>query len=182
MKNVNISRALSSTRPRRRLQRAACAVAQNARSAQAASCQPAGNAAARLIQVPTNPTISTQMINISGSRNPLATACRNIFFLVYSIVIYLFQHWQRRRRRTWTSHVIRRIDNSWGQKSFQVTTTNRKRRIGRPSTRWTDDIVRVEGNRWMQMASCCTLRRYKDEVFVQHWTSSGSLLLIFIYT
>lgn len=90
MKNVNISRALSSTRPRRRLQRAACAVAQNARSAQAASCQPAGNAAARLIQVPTNPTISTQMINISGSRNPLATACRNIFFLSTALLFIYF--------------------------------------------------------------------------------------------
>ncbi|KAI8431600.1 hypothetical protein MSG28_016089 [Choristoneura fumiferana] len=28
----------------------------------------------------------------------------------------------------------------------------------RVATRWTDDIVRVAGNRWMQVASCCSRR------------------------
>uniref|UniRef100_A0A2H1V8J9 SFRICE_022039 n=1 Tax=Spodoptera frugiperda TaxID=7108 RepID=A0A2H1V8J9_SPOFR len=48
------------------------------------------------------------------------------------------------------------------------------RNVGRPSTRWTYDIVRVAGSQWMQVAACCSTWRTKGEAFVQQWTSLGS--------
>ncbi|KAI8427262.1 hypothetical protein MSG28_014855 [Choristoneura fumiferana] len=43
-----------------------------------------------------------------------------------------------------------------------MTTLHQKR----PSSRWTDDVVRAAGNRWMHVASCRSLWRSNGEAFV----------------
>ena len=73
----------------------------------------------------------------------------------------------------WAGHIARRTDNRWGRKVLEWRPRIGKRSVGRPPTRWTDDIVKVAGNRWMQMADCRSMWRSKGEAFVQQWTSSG---------
>ena len=73
----------------------------------------------------------------------------------------------------WAGHIARRTDNRWGRKVLEWRPRTGKRSVGRPPTRWTDDIVRVAGNRWMQVANCRSAWRSKGEAYVQQWTSSG---------
>ncbi|KAI8434898.1 hypothetical protein MSG28_003374 [Choristoneura fumiferana] len=73
----------------------------------------------------------------------------------------------------WAGHIARRTDNLWGRKVLKWRPRTGRRSIGRPPTRWTDDIVRIAGTRWMQVACCHSLWRSKGEPFVQQWTSSG---------
>ncbi|KAI8438995.1 hypothetical protein MSG28_011294 [Choristoneura fumiferana] len=54
----------------------------------------------------------------------------------------------------WAGHIARRTDNRWGRKVLEWRPRTGRRSVGRPPTRWTDDIVRVAGNRWTQVASC----------------------------
>ncbi|KAI8431702.1 hypothetical protein MSG28_016171 [Choristoneura fumiferana] len=51
------------------------------------------------------------------------------------------------------NYIARRTDNRWGRKVPEWQPRTGRRSVGRPPTRWTDDIVRVTGNRWMQVAS-----------------------------
>lgn len=73
----------------------------------------------------------------------------------------------------WAGHIARRTDNRWGRKVLEWRPRTGRRSVGRPPTRWTDDIVKVAGTRWMQLASCRSLWRSRGEAFVQQWTSSG---------
>ncbi|CAH2235140.1 jg16131 [Pararge aegeria aegeria] len=41
---------------------------------------------------------------------------------------------------TWAGHIARRIDRRWGSKALEWRTRTGKRSVGRPTTRWTDDI------------------------------------------
>ncbi|CAH2269528.1 jg19076 [Pararge aegeria aegeria] len=44
-------------------------------------------------------------------------------------------------------------ENRWmGSKVLEWQTRTGKRSVGRPPTRWTDDIKRVAGSRWIQAA------------------------------
>ncbi|KAJ8718185.1 hypothetical protein PYW07_006115 [Mythimna separata] len=45
--------------------------------------------------------------------------------------------------------------------------------IGRPPTRWTDNLARVAGIRWMRDAQDRSLWRRLGEAYVQQWTSFG---------
>ncbi|KAI8422103.1 hypothetical protein MSG28_009991 [Choristoneura fumiferana] len=89
--------------------------------------------------------------------------------------------WHDRRRPAATSRRRCRPEryhpaSAIGQKYHKVlewTPRAGRRSVGRLTTRWTDDIVRIAGNRWMQVASCRSLWRSKGEAFVQQWTSSG---------
>uniref|UniRef100_A0A2H1WEF8 SFRICE_010189 n=1 Tax=Spodoptera frugiperda TaxID=7108 RepID=A0A2H1WEF8_SPOFR len=46
-----------------------------------------------------------------------------------------------------------------------------KRIVGRPSTRWTDDLIKLAGSRWMQVASNLSESRWERPMF-----SSGRLI------
>ena len=48
-----------------------------------------------------------------------------------------------------------------------------KRSVGRSPARWTDDLVKTAGSRWMQVAS--DLSRWKSirKAYVQQWTATG---------
>ncbi|CAH2240381.1 jg26420 [Pararge aegeria aegeria] len=63
-------------------------------------------------------------------------------------------------------HIIRRRDGRWGPKVLEWQPRTGKRSVGRPPTRWTDDIRRV------------AFKRHKTVEFVTPlkilmWTSSG---------
>jgi hypothetical protein len=46
-----------------------------------------------------------------------------------------------------------------------------RRSVGRPPTRWTDDLVKVAGSRWMRAAQDRSSWRSLGEAYVQQWTS-----------
>ncbi|PZC77920.1 hypothetical protein B5X24_HaOG202801 [Helicoverpa armigera] len=53
----------------------------------------------------------------------------------------------------WAGHIARRADGRWGRKVLEWRPRTSKRSVGRPPTRWTDDLIKVAGRRWMQVAS-----------------------------
>ncbi|CAH2269561.1 jg8306 [Pararge aegeria aegeria] len=55
----------------------------------------------------------------------------------------------------WAGHIVRRKDGRWGPKVLEWQPRTGKRSVGRPPTRWTDDIKRVAGS----AHTCRALRR-----------------------
>ncbi|CAH2232087.1 jg4761 [Pararge aegeria aegeria] len=47
------------------------------------------------------------------------------------------------------------------------------RSVGRPRTRWTDDIRRVAGSRWRQAVQDRVFWNSLQKTYVQQWTSIG---------
>jgi hypothetical protein len=45
----------------------------------------------------------------------------------------------------WAGHIARRTDGRWGGKVLEWRPRAGRRSVGRPPTRWTDDLVRVAG-------------------------------------
>jgi hypothetical protein len=52
----------------------------------------------------------------------------------------------------WAGHIARRTDGRWGGKVLEWQPRTGRRSVGRPPTRWTDDLVKVAGRRWMRAA------------------------------
>ncbi|CAH2265012.1 jg25138 [Pararge aegeria aegeria] len=52
----------------------------------------------------------------------------------------------------WAGHIAGRTDGCWGLKVLEWQPHTGKRSVGRPPTRWTDDIRRDAGSRWRQAA------------------------------
>ncbi|CAK1591128.1 unnamed protein product [Parnassius mnemosyne] len=52
----------------------------------------------------------------------------------------------------WGGHITRRTDSRWGKKVLEWRPRTGGRSVGRPPTRWIDDLVRYAGSRWMQVA------------------------------
>ncbi|CAH2237937.1 jg4631 [Pararge aegeria aegeria] len=50
----------------------------------------------------------------------------------------------------WVGHIARRTDGRWGPKVLEWRPRTGKRKVGRPSTSWIDDIKRVAGSHWKQ--------------------------------
>ncbi|CAH2235672.1 jg18043 [Pararge aegeria aegeria] len=71
----------------------------------------------------------------------------------------------------WTGHIARRNDKRWGSKLLEWQ--RRKRSVGRPSTRWTGDIKRVAGSRWIQAAQNRGVCNSLQKTYVQQWASIG---------
>ncbi|KAI8431986.1 hypothetical protein MSG28_004515 [Choristoneura fumiferana] len=64
----------------------------------------------------------------------------------------------------WAGYIARRADGRWGRKVLEWRPRIGKRSVGRPPTRWTDDLVKAAGSRnW----------RSVGEAYVQQWTSYG---------
>ncbi|CAH2268389.1 jg15843 [Pararge aegeria aegeria] len=53
----------------------------------------------------------------------------------------------------WAGHIARRTDGRWGLKVLEWRPRTGKRSVGRPPTRWTNDIRRIAGSRWRQWRS-----------------------------
>jgi hypothetical protein len=73
----------------------------------------------------------------------------------------------------WTGHIARRTDGRWGGKVLEWRPRTGRRSVGRPPTRWTDDLVKVAGSRWMRTAQDRSSWRTLGEAYVQQWTSLG---------
>ncbi|XP_072938941.1 uncharacterized protein [Epargyreus clarus] len=79
----------------------------------------------------------------------------------------------RKLKWQWAGHIVRRTDNRWGRQVLEWRPRLGKRSTGRPPTRWTDDLKRTSGNRWMQTAQDRSEWRRLGEAYVQQWTSKG---------
>ncbi|XP_072931484.1 uncharacterized protein [Epargyreus clarus] len=73
----------------------------------------------------------------------------------------------------WAGHIARRTDNRWGRKVLEWRPRVGKRSTGRPPTKWTDDLKKTAGNRWLQRARDRLEWRQLGEAYVQQWTSKG---------
>ncbi|CAH2208809.1 jg575 [Pararge aegeria aegeria] len=73
----------------------------------------------------------------------------------------------------WAGHIARRTDGRWVLKVLEWRPRTGKRSVGRPPTRWTDDIRRVAGSRWRQTAQDSVLWNSLQKTYVQQWTSIG---------
>ncbi|CAH2236732.1 jg16972 [Pararge aegeria aegeria] len=73
----------------------------------------------------------------------------------------------------WAGHIARRTDGRWGSKVLEWRPRTGKRSVGRPPTRWTDDIKRVDGRRWKQAAQDRGFWNSLEKTLVQQWTSIG---------
>ncbi|CAH2243649.1 jg26124 [Pararge aegeria aegeria] len=73
----------------------------------------------------------------------------------------------------WAGHIARRTDGRWGSKVLEWRPRTGKRSVGRPPTRWTDDIERVAGSRWKQAAQDRGFWNSLQKTYVQQWTSIG---------
>ena len=73
----------------------------------------------------------------------------------------------------WAGHIARRTDGRWGRKVLEWRPRTGRRCVGRPPTRWTDDLVKAAGIRWMRVARDRSMWRHLGEAYVQQWTSFG---------
>jgi endonuclease/exonuclease/phosphatase family metal-dependent hydrolase len=73
----------------------------------------------------------------------------------------------------WAGHIARRTDGRWGGKVLEWRPRTGRRSVGRPPARWTDDLVKVAGVRWMRVAQDRSLWHSLGEAYVQQWTSFG---------
>ncbi|KAI8441232.1 hypothetical protein MSG28_014881 [Choristoneura fumiferana] len=69
------------------------------------------------------------------------------------------------------SHLI--TDGRWGQKVLEWRPWTGRLAVGRPPTRWSDDLVKIAGSRWMRKAQDRSEWRALGEAYVQQWTSFG---------
>ncbi|CAH2235289.1 jg8274 [Pararge aegeria aegeria] len=63
----------------------------------------------------------------------------------------------------WVGYIVRRKDGRWDPKVPPYTIRTGKHSVGRPPTRWTDDIKRVAGSRWNSL----------QKSYRQQWKSIG---------
>ncbi|CAH2227357.1 jg22836 [Pararge aegeria aegeria] len=58
-----------------------------------------------------------------------------------------YRHSSASCKAEWSGHIARRTDRLWGSKVLEWRPRKGKSSVGRPPTRWTDDIKRVAGSR-----------------------------------
>ncbi|CAH2226340.1 jg578 [Pararge aegeria aegeria] len=73
----------------------------------------------------------------------------------------------------WAGLIPRKTDGRWGSKVLEWRPRTGKRSVGRPPTRWTDDIKRVAGSRWKQAAQGRGFWNSLQKTYAQQWTSIG---------
>ncbi|KAI8423592.1 hypothetical protein MSG28_012671 [Choristoneura fumiferana] len=72
----------------------------------------------------------------------------------------------------WAGHIALRTDGRWGQKFLEWRPRTRRRAVGRLPTRWSDDLVKIAGSRWMRKAQDRSEWRALGD-YIQQWTSFG---------
>jgi hypothetical protein len=73
----------------------------------------------------------------------------------------------------WAGHISRRTDNRWGKRVLEWRQRLGKRSVGRSQARWSDDLRRTAGRRWMRVAEDRARWRDIGEAYVQQWTVVG---------
>ncbi|KAI8431975.1 hypothetical protein MSG28_004504 [Choristoneura fumiferana] len=100
-----------------------------------------------------------------------------LYKLCLNLVMALFMDSEARRiaklKWQWAGHIARRTDGRWGQKVLEWRPRTGRRAVGRPPTRWSDDLVKIAGSRWMRKAQDRSEWRALGEAYVQQWTSFG---------
>ncbi|CAH2234079.1 jg7720 [Pararge aegeria aegeria] len=71
---------------------------------------------------------------------------------------------------------FKRIDGHWSPKVLKWHPRTGKRSVGRPPTRWTDDIKQFARSRWKQAAQNRGVSNALQKIYVHQWKSIGSLL------
>jgi hypothetical protein len=71
----------------------------------------------------------------------------------------------------WAGQIAGRTDGRWGRKVLEWRPRTGRRSVGRLPTKWTDDLVKVAGSRWMRAAHDRSSWRTLGEAYVQQWTS-----------
>ncbi|RVE41080.1 hypothetical protein evm_014267 [Chilo suppressalis] len=77
----------------------------------------------------------------------------------------------------WAGHISRRTDGRWSRKVLEWRPRLGKRSVGRPETRWDDDIRRLAGVGWMRVAENREQWRALGETYALH-KESGQVLAI----
>ncbi|XP_024875701.1 uncharacterized protein LOC112457062 [Temnothorax curvispinosus] len=77
-----------------------------------------------------------------------------------------------RQKWQWAGHVAR-SNTKWTKILMQWRLRESKRSIGRPQTRWRNDIQRHAGKRWMQTAQEKKTWKEMEETYVQEWMKTG---------
>ncbi|CAH2218147.1 jg26772 [Pararge aegeria aegeria] len=77
----------------------------------------------------------------------------------------------------WAEHIARRTDGNWGLKVLEWQPRTGKRRVGRLTTRWIDDIRRVAVSRWTQAAQDRGLWNSLQKTYVQQWTLRTEMMM-----
>ncbi|XP_069362032.1 uncharacterized protein [Maniola hyperantus] len=86
---------------------------------------------------------------------------------IFLIDLKLKLKWQ------WAGHIVRKTDRRCGPKVLEWRPRTGRCSVGRPPTRWTDDIRRVAGRRWIQAAQDRGVWNSLQETYVQQWMSIG---------
>lgn len=69
-------------------------------------------------------------------------------------------------KKRWTGHVARMKDNRWTQRTTDWYPRDKKRKQGRPNTKWEDSIIKSIGVFWKRTAQCREIWKHCD---LQHW-------------
>ncbi|CAH2218348.1 jg4121, partial [Pararge aegeria aegeria] len=78
----------------------------------------------------------------------------------------------------WAGNIARRKDGCWRPKVLERQPRTGKRSIGRPPTRWTDDIKRVAGSRWTQVAQNHGIWNSLQKTYAQHGRLSVDMMVM----
>lgn len=73
----------------------------------------------------------------------------------------------------WAGHLARREDDRWTKAVSEWWPREGRRSVGRPSARWSDDIVKVSGRTWIRLAQDRDEWRIKKEAYAQQWDDTG---------
>jgi hypothetical protein len=79
----------------------------------------------------------------------------------------------KRNKWRWAGHVARQQDNRWTKLTTEWQIMDGKRKPGRQSTRWRDEIQSFLRNDWSTVAQNRDEWKNKGETFVQQWTANG---------
>ncbi|CAH2217061.1 jg4492 [Pararge aegeria aegeria] len=104
-----------------------------------------------------------------------ASVTASILVIQLAIAPLLFKYSKTFRRNLIFANIVLTFC-SWPQlnkllKVLKWRPRTGKRSVGRPPTRWTDDIGRVAGSRWRQAARDRVLWNSLQKTYVQQWTS-----------
>ena len=73
----------------------------------------------------------------------------------------------------WAGHMARQEDTRWAPRILQWRPWTKKRNIGRPPKRWSDDIVQKAGKTWMRVGRDRDEWRKMEEAYIQQWRKEG---------
>jgi hypothetical protein len=73
----------------------------------------------------------------------------------------------------WAGHVSRRTDSRWDKRVLKWRPRLGIRSVGRPQARWSDDLRKTAGRRWMRVAEDRARWREIREAYGQQWTVVG---------